>query len=280
MFPAPFQYFRPSSLSEAVDLLARHGEDAKVLAGGHSLIPAMKLKLAGPSALIDIGRVAELNYIREHGGHVCIGATTTHHAIESSALLRNSSPLLADVAAHIGDIQVRNRGTIGGSLAHADPAADYPAAILALDAEMDIAGPRGIRTVAARDFFVGLLQSAVGPGEILCEIRVPATPRSVAYVKTEQKASGFAVCGVAVVASAGAGVSVGITGVGATAYRASFVERALAGKPLLTETIAAAAAHAADGIEPLADIHASAEYRAHLASINTRRAIGAALGRK
>jgi carbon-monoxide dehydrogenase medium subunit len=279
MFPAPFQYFRPSTLSEAVDLLARHGEDAKILAGGHSLIPAMKLRLAGPSALIDIGRVAELNYIREHGGKVRIGAAATHHAIETSAVLKKRSPLLAEVAAQIGDIQVRNRGTIGGSLAHADPAADYPAAILALDAEIDLAGPAGIRTVAAKDFFLGLLQSAVAPGEILCEIRVPFTPRSVAYVKSEQKASGFALCGVAVVID-GAAVRIGVTGVGATAYRAAGVERALAGTPLSAQAVAAAARHAADGIDALADIHASSEYRAHLAAVNTRRAIAAALGRK
>ena len=283
MFPAPFEYVRPSTLAEAVALLAKHGDDAKVLAGGHSLIPAMKLRLAQPAVLIDIGRIQELSYIRERGGKVAIGPTTTHYAIESSPVLRKSSPLLADVARHLGDLQVRNKGTIGGSLVHADPAADYPAAILALDAEMDLCGPNGVRTVHARDFFVGLLESAAGPGEILCEIRVPVTAQSVAYVKTDQKASGFALCGVAVVVhrdAKGGAVSVGVTGVAPTPYRATGVERALAAKLLSDDAIAGAARHAAYGVDPLSDIHASAEYRAHLAVVNTRKALAAALSKK
>src|SRR5215510_1658480 len=156
MYPASFDYERPATVDEAVALLAKYGDDAKVLAGGHSLIPAMKLRLARPAVIVDIGRIASLSYIRESGGAIAIGATTTHRAIETSALLRDKSPLLAETASHIGDVQVRNMGTIGGSLAHADPAADYPAAILALEAEIDVAGPKGKRTIRAADFFVDL----------------------------------------------------------------------------------------------------------------------------
>lgn len=271
MYAANFDYVRAGSVDEAVALLKKHGDDAKVLAGGHSLIPAMKLRLARPALVVDIARIAGLSYIRESGGAIAIGATTTHYEIESSALLKQKSPLLAEVAAHIGDMQVRNKGTIGGSLVHADPAADYPAAILALDAEIDLVGPRGKRTVKAADFFVDLLQTATAADEILTEVRVPATAASVAYVKTEQKASGFALCGVAVVA-APAGARIGVTGIAAKAYRASAVETAL-GTQRTPSAIALAASHAADGVEPLGDIHASPEYRAHLAKVNTTRAL-------
>ena len=279
MYPANFDYKRPATVDEAIALLTKHGDDAKLLAGGHSLIPAMKLRLAQPKVVVDIGRIANLSYIRAAGGSIAIGAMTTHQEIETSTLLRDRSPLLAEVAAHIGDVQVRNKGTIGGSLAHADPAADYPAAILALDAEMDLAGPRGTRTVKASDFFVDLLQTAIAPDEILVEIRVPATAKTVAYVKTEQKASGFALAGVAVVIGAD-GVRVGVTGIAAKAYRATAVEQALAGQKTPTAAaIALAASHAADGVEPLGDIHASPEFRAHLAHVNTKRAIERALAR-
>ena len=237
----------------------------------------MKLRLAQPKVVVDIGRIANLSYIREAGASIAIGAMTTHQEIEASKLLRDRSPLLAETAAHIGDVQVRNKGTIGGSLAHADPAADYPAAILALDAEIDLAGPRGRRTVKAGAFFVDLLQTAIAPDEILVEIRVPATAKTVAYVKTEQKASGFALAGVAVVIGAD-GVRVGVTGVAAKAYRATAVEQALKGDRSAA-AIAIAASHAADGVEPLGDIHASPEFRAHLAQVNTRRAIEQALAR-
>jgi aerobic carbon-monoxide dehydrogenase medium subunit len=279
MYPANFDYKRPATVDEAIALLAKHGDAAKVLAGGHSLIPAMKLRLAQPTVVVDIGRIETLNYLREARGAIAIGAMTTHAEIESSALLRERSPLLAETATHIGDLQVRNKGTIGGSLAHADPAADYPAAILALDAEIDLAGPRGRRTVKAQAFFVDLLQTALEPNEILIEIRIPATGKSVAYVKTEQKASGFALAGAAAIVGAD-GIRVGITGVAAKAYRAAAVEQLLAGQRTPTpQAIALAASHAADGVEPLADIHASAEFRAHLAEVNTRKAIERALGR-
>lgn len=274
MISAAFDYFRPQSLNEALNLLAKHGEDAKVLAGGHSLIPAMKLRLAQPRTLIDLSRLGDLSYIRETGGEIAIGAMTTHYDIESSALLREKCPLLPEVAAQIGDVQVRNRGTIGGSLVHADPAADWPAAILALDAELEIAGPTGRRTVNATAFFVEMMQTAVQPNEILVEIRVPATAKSVAYVKFAQKASGFAIAGVAaVVDKTKKTVKVGITGVTPKPYRAKAVEQYLKGKELTAETIQKAATRAAKDVEALNDIHASAEFRAHLAVVNTRRAL-------
>src|ERR687887_2560421 len=173
MYPANFDYLRPSTLDDAVAMLVRHGDAAKILAGGHSLIPAMKLRLARPDVVIDIGRIAALSDIREADGHFIIGATTTHHDIAASKALTERCPLLPETASHIGDVQVRNKGTIGGSLAHADPAADYPAAILALDAEIDVVGPQGKRTIVADQFFVDLLQTALAPDEILTEVRVP-----------------------------------------------------------------------------------------------------------
>jgi carbon-monoxide dehydrogenase medium subunit len=272
MYPASFDYHRPSTIDEAIALLSRHGDDAKVLAGGHSLIPAMKLRLARPAVIIDIGRIADFSYVRDAGDQVAIGAMATHGDIESSAVLKRVCPLLPETAVHIGDVQVRNKGTIGGSLAHADPAADWPATMLALEAEIDVVGPRGRRTLRAGEFFVDLLQTALAPDEILVEIRVPKTSAAVAYVKTEQKASGFALAGVAAVVGPG-GVRVGITGVAAKAYRAVAVERALDGRPLAPESIALAAAHAADGVEALGDIHASPEFRMHLARVNTARAL-------
>jgi carbon-monoxide dehydrogenase medium subunit len=281
MYPANFDYHRPSTIDEAIALLARHGDAAKVLAGGHSLIPAMKLRLARPGVVIDIARITTLNYLREAAGAIAFGAMTTHREIVSSQLLKAKCPLLPETAEVIGDAQVRNKGTIGGSLAHADPAADYPAAILALEAEIEVAGPKGRRTIRAADFFVDLLQTALAPDEILVEIRVPATPRTVAYVKTEQKASGFALAGVAAVIGTDGTVRIGVTGVAAKAYRATASEQALAGQKSPTpEAIALAAAHAADGVEPLGDIHASATFRAHLAQVNTRRALERAVARR
>jgi len=280
MYAASFDYHRPSTVDEAIALLTKHGDDAKVLAGGHSLIPAMKLRLARPTVVIDIARIANLSDIRESGGRIAIGALTTHRAVETSALLKSKCPLLCETAAVIGDVQVRNKGTIGGSLVHADPAADYPAAILALDAEIEVAGPRGRRTIRAADFFVDLLQTSLAADEILTEVRVSATPRTVAYVKTEQKASGFALAGVAVVVGAD-GIRIGVTGVAPKAYRAAAAEQVLAGQSSPSaETIALAAARAADGVEPLNDIHASTEYRAHLARVNTGRALEKALARR
>jgi len=280
MIPAAFDYFRPSTLDEALGLLVKHGEDAKVLAGGHSLIPAMKLRLSQPKVVVDIGRIGDLRSIEERDGKIAIGALTTHFEIESSDLLLRSCPLLPEVARKIGDVQVRNKGTIGGSCVHADPAGDWPAAMLALDAEFEIAGPRGSRTVAANDFFVDMLTSAVEPGEILKSIRVPVTAKTVAYVKIAQKASGFALAGVAaVVDKAQKSVTVAVTGVAAKAYRAAGAESLLRGSELSAAKIATAAQEAANGVDPLSDIHASAEFRAHLARVQAKRALELAASR-
>ncbi|HEV2021479.1 MAG TPA: xanthine dehydrogenase family protein subunit M [Terriglobales bacterium] len=281
MIPAAFEYESPRTLDEALALLASR-TDAKLLAGGHSLLPAMKLRVAGPAALIDLGRIAGLSYIRNAGEKIAIGAMTTHAEIAASELLHAASPLLAETAAHIGDVQVRNRGTIGGSLAHADPAADYPAAILALDAEMVAMSERGERVIPVRKFFTGLLTTALRPNEILTEVRVPRTTAAgTAYKKFHHPASGFAVVGVAAVVKLRGGniesVAVGITGVGMHAYRAAAVESALRGKPLSAIAIANAAEKAAGKIEALSDTYASAEYRRHLAQVFTRRALEAAV---
>jgi carbon-monoxide dehydrogenase medium subunit len=280
MIPAAFDYVRPTTLDEALSLLSRHGDDAKVLAGGHSLIPAMKLRLSQPKVVVDIGRINDLHSIDESDGKIRIGALTSHYEIESSALLGRSCPLLPEVAGKIGDVQVRNKGTIGGSCVHADPAGDWPAAMLALDAEFEIAGPRGNRTVAAKDFFVDMLTSAVKPDEILKFIHVPATAKTVGYVKFAQKASGFAIAGVAAVLDKERkSVAVAVTGVAPKAYRATETESSLRGSELSAATIATAAQKAADGVDPLSDIHASAEFRAHLACVQAKRALELAASR-
>jgi len=274
MISAPFDYHRPSSLADALSLLARHGDDARVLAGGHSLVPAMKLRLAEPRVLVDLSRVAELRGISEKDGRIVIGAMTTHAELASSSVLAAKCPLFTEAAPQIGDIQVRNMGTIGGSLAHADPAADWPPVALALDAEMEVAGPSGSRMIPAAGFFTDIMQTALRPGEVLRAIRVRPTGPSVAYVKTEQKASGFALCGVAAVVDRAANrVSVAVTGIAATPFRASQVEAALEGGPLTAERIGEAARAAAAGAQLLSDMHGSADYRAHLAQVNVRRAI-------
>ena len=279
MIPADFDYHRPQSLEEALRILVTT-EDAKILAGGHSLVPAMKLRLARPSAVIDLGRVPELSQIRQDGTHLHIGAMATHHDIESSDLLKKKCPLLPEIAAVIGDVQVRNRGTIGGSIVHADPAADWPAAIVALDAEMEVLGADGTRTVSAHEFFVEMMQSAVQPHEILTGIRVRATGPAVAYVKFAQKASGFAIVGVAaIIDTEEQSVRIGVTGAATKAFRASAAEEALQGKALTSENIGAAIEKADAGVETLNDIHASAEYRAHLIRVNCRRAIELAASR-
>jgi aerobic carbon-monoxide dehydrogenase medium subunit len=280
MIPAAFDYVRASSVNEALDLLAKHGDDAKILAGGHSLIPAMKLRLSQPKIVIDISRIGDLRSISQQNGKIAIGALTTHYEIESSDLLKRACPVLPEVAGKIGDVQVRNRGTVGGSCVHADPAGDWPAAMLALDAEFEIAGPNGNRTVTAKDFFVDILTSAVGPGEILRFIHVPATANTVAYVKFAQKASGFAIAGVAaIVDKTKKEVAVAVTGVAAKAYRASGTESSLRGAEPTADSITAAAEKAADGVDPLSDIHASANFRAHLARVQAKRALWAAVTR-
>jgi carbon-monoxide dehydrogenase medium subunit len=283
MIPAAFDYQAPATLDEAVRLLANDPDGAKVLAGGHSLIPAMKLRLAQPQLLVDIARIKSLAYIREEGNRILIGATTTHYQLESSDLLKQICPLLPACAASIGDVQVRNKGTIGGSVAHSDPAGDWPAAVLALDAELVLVGPNGERTVKAADFFVDLLTTDLRPGEILREIRIdkPAGRFGQAYQKVSHPASGFAVVGVAVDLSLNDDGSCkaarnGVTGVGVKAYRAQAVEAELAGKTLDDNTLASAVAHVCDGIDPNSDLYASSDYRCHLAQVHTRRAILAA----
>src|SRR5229473_1540847 len=236
MIPAQFDYEAPATLNEAIALLAARSDEAKILAGGHSLIPAMKLRLAQPQLLIDIGRIKDLSYIREESGQIRIGAMTTHYEIESSERLKQICPLLPECAGSIGDVQVRNCGTIGGSLAHSDPAGDWPAAIIALRGELVAVGTNGERVIKADDFFVNLLTTALEPGEILREIRI-TTPQGrfgQAYQKVHHPASGFAVVGVAVSLNLGSDGScelagVGVTGLASKAYRARAVEIALAG---------------------------------------------------
>jgi carbon-monoxide dehydrogenase medium subunit len=285
MISTQFDYVRAQTLDEALTLLSQN-EDAKILAGGHSLIPAMKLRLAMPSLLIDIGRIADLSYIREEGEQVLIGAMTSHYQIESSELLKQVCPLLPECAGHIGDVQVRNKGTIGGSLAHSDPAGDWPAAVIALNAELVVAGQSGDRTISVNDFFVDLMTTAIEPGEILREIRInKAGGRSgQAYVKMHHPASGFAVVGVAASLTldengACQTASIGITGVSSKAYRAGAVESSLVGSAIDEPSTASAAGHATDGVEINGDLFASEDYRRHLAQVYTRRAIAMASGR-
>ena len=286
MIPTQFDYLTPATLDEAVSLLTQHADDAKILAGGHSLIPAMKLRLAMPQILIDIGRIKDLSYIREEGGQLRIGAMTTHYQIESSDQLRDTCPILPECAAQIGDAQVRNKGTIGGSLAHSDPAADWPAVAIALSAEIVAVSANGERVISADDFFVDMLTTKLEPGEILREIRIPVPQGRFgqAYLKMPQPASGFAVVGVAVHLARDAGgtceaASIGITGVASKAYRASGAEAALKGSTLDEQAIAAAAQTAADGVSINGDLYASESYRTHLAQVYTRRAIQAAASR-
>src|SRR5947207_5378654 len=282
MIPAQFDYARANSLEEALTLLAQD-EDAKILAGGHSLIPAMKLRLTQPPLLVDIGRIKDLSYVREENGQLRIGAATTHYQIESSDLLKKICPLLPDCASHIGDVQVRNKGTIGGSVAHSDPAGDWPAAVIALNAELVVASKHGERTIKADDFFVDLLTTALEPGEILREIRIskPHGRAGQAYVKMHHPASGFAVVGVAANLSLDGDsgcqlASVGITGVSSKAYRAAAVESGLTGRTLDDKTIAEAAARATEGIDVNGDLFASEDFRRHLAQVFTKRALSAA----
>ncbi|MBV8207773.1 MAG: xanthine dehydrogenase family protein subunit M [Acidobacteria bacterium] len=282
MIPANFDYQAPSSVEQAIALL-ESSHEAKLLAGGHSLLPAMKLRLAEPALLIDLGRIPGLSYVREAGAQVALGAMTTHAAIAESPLLASRSPLLSRAARQIGDVQVRNRGTIGGSIAHADPAADYPAALLALDAEIVARGRKGERTIPAREFFSGLFSTTLLSGELITEIRVPATTGAgTSYAKFHHPASGFAVVGVAAVVKMASGkiqsAAIGITGVADHAYRAGAAERALVNQP--ASAIAGACSRAAEGVDALGDHFASAEYRKHLAAVYCRRAVQEAMAAK
>ncbi len=271
MIPAAFEYRRAASVEHALDLLAEHGEDAKLLAGGHSLLPLMKLRLATPGVLIDIGRLSELSFVRDEGDRVTIGALTRHRDVEISEVLQAHVPLIAHVAGQIGDPQVRHRGTIGGSLAHGDPASDLPAACLALGASFRAVGPDGERQIAATDFFLGFLETALGPNEVLTDISVSKTDGAGwSFQKFNRRAQDWAIVGVATVA--GTYTRVGLINMGPVPLRATGVEEALAAGASAAE----AASRAADGLDPPADINASPEYRGHLARVLVRRALEAA----
>jgi carbon-monoxide dehydrogenase medium subunit len=287
MYPAGFSYQRATSVQDAIALLAKE-PDAKLLAGGQSLLSLMKLRLATPSALLDLGGIKELRGIRRDGDAIAIGAMTTHREIEFSKELKAACPLLPEAAAQIGDPLVRNRGTIGGSVAHADPAADFPAVLLALGATIQVEGPNGSRTIAADDFFVGLFMTALQPDELLTGIRVPApaaqpSGTGMAYEKFPHPASRYAIVGAAAVVNVTGGVCrtarVALTGAGAHAMRLPTLEAALVGKPLDEQTLAAACASVIAPDDLLSDQFASSEYRAHLASVLARRALTRAAAR-
>ena len=286
MFPANFGYIAARSVEEATELLTKYGEEAKLLAGGHSLIPAMKLRLASPRYLINLGRVPGLSGIKLDGESLAIGALTLHADVASSELVRQRLPGLADAAAVIGDVQVRNRGTIGGSVAHADPAADFPVILTALNASFVLQGPSGSRTVAVEDFFLDFYTTALASNEVLTEIRVPLPPSGsgTAYAKLPHPASGYVVVSAGVLVmrdSSGrlASARVAIGGLGSGPRRGAATEAALQGQPLTPEVIAAAAAKAAEGTDPESDLYASAGYKRHMAAVFTRQAIEAAVKR-
>jgi aerobic carbon-monoxide dehydrogenase medium subunit len=286
MFPASFGYVAAHSVAEALQLLTQHGEDAKLLAGGHSLIPAMKLRLASPRTLIDLGTIPGLRGVRIDGDSLAIGALTVHADVASSDLVRQRLPGLAEAASVIGDVQVRNRGTIGGSVAHADPAADLPVILTALTASFVLQSMSGSRTVAADDFFTDFYTTAMTAHEVLTEIRVPlpAAGSGNAYVKLPHPASGYVVVSAGVLITRQASglctvARVALGGLGSGPIRARETESGLQGKSLTPEVIAAAAAKAAENADPAEDTYASAEYKRHVATVYTRRAIEAAAAR-
>jgi carbon-monoxide dehydrogenase medium subunit len=283
VIPAAFDYVAPTTVDDAVRALSEAGEDAKVIAGGQSLLPVLRMRLAAPTKLVDLGKVAELRGVREDGGHLVIGAMTTHYDVQRDALIAEHAPLLALTANAVADPQVRHRGTFGGSIAHADPAGDLPAPVLALDAEMVVRGMDGTRTVPAAEFFTDFFTTALRPGEILVEIRVPKTTGwSAHYEKFNRVAQAWSIVAVAAAVRVDGGAiaeaRVGLTNMGATPVRATSVEQALVGKPATAETIRDAAAHAAEGTSPPTDGNADAEYRQHLARVLTSRAVSAAVG--
>lgn len=283
MYPASFEYHAATSVADALALLAKYGDEAKLLAGGHSLIPVMKLRFAAPAHLVDIARIPGLSAITDAGSAVHVGATARHADVVASAVVRAKAPLLAEVASHIGDPLIRNMGTIGGSLAHADPAADLPAAMLALGATLVATGSGGTRSIAADDFFTDVFATALRPDEILTEIRIPAqgTGSGGAYEKNPDPASGYAIVGIAVQLRVAGGsfaaARVGMTGLGPRALRLAGVEGALTGQPATAATLDAAAARAADGLVFVDDAKGSAAYKANLARVHARRALGRAL---
>ena len=272
MIPAAFDYVRAGSADEAIALLGEHGDEAKLLAGGHSLLPMMKLRLAVPSVLVDIGRVSDLSYINDGGDHIAVGALTRHRALETSELLAAECPLLGHVAGEVGDPQVRHRGTIGGSLAHSDPASDLPAAVLALGGTLVAQGPNGSREISAGDFFTGYFESALADDEMLTEIRVPKAPGAGwNYQKFNRRAQDWAIVGAAAVQVNG-GTNVALVNMGSVPLRADAVEAALASGA----SAADAAEQAAEGTDAPTDLNATPDYRNHLARVLTRRALEAA----
>jgi carbon-monoxide dehydrogenase medium subunit len=286
MRPGEFAYHRPATVDEAVALLAGPGE-SRPLAGGHSLLPIMKLRLVSPEALVDLGRIPGLDAIEPDGGGVRIGAMATHAAVAGSAAVLSACPVLGEAASQIGDRQVRNRGTIGGSVAHADPGADYPTVLTALGATIVVTGPGGEREVAADDFFLGVFSTALGAGEIVTAVRVPGTPAGTgaAYAKKKHPASGYAVAGAAAVVTLAGGSCTSarlvIGGVTGTPTRATASEALLTGSSASAETIAEAGRAVAESLtgEPLGDTYASGEYRVHLATVLARRALTSAVER-
>jgi carbon-monoxide dehydrogenase medium subunit len=283
VIPSAFDYTRAVSVDDALAKLRAANGDAKLIAGGHSLIPVMKLRLSQPAALIDIGRIPELSGIRSKDGRIEIGAGTVHHLVATSDVIKRECPMLAEAAASIGDAQVRNCGTLGGSLAHADPSADYPAAIVALDADIHLKGPNGVRIVKARDFFRGLFTVDLAPDEIIVAVQFSPV-KSAAYAKLYQRASHFAIVGVAAALEVSGGTikaaRIGVTGAASHATRLSEVETALAGKPASAASIDAASRNAGAALEDInSDIHASSEYRRAMIPVFTQRALTAALAR-
>lgn len=266
MIPAAFDYKLADSVDEAIEFLVEYGDDAKLLAGGHSLLPMMKFRLATPTVLVDVGRLAELDYIDEGDGFLAIGAMTRHTTLEHSDLVKAEVPLLAHVASLVGDPAVRHRGTLGGTLAHSDPASDLPAAVLALGSKILAHGPKGSREIAATDFFTGYFESVLEPDEMICEIRVPTGSGGWNYQKFNRRAQDWAIVGVCV-ANGGKGIS--LVNMGSTPLRAAATEAALAEGA----TAADASVMAADGTSPPEDNNGDAEYRTHLAKVLTRRAL-------
>ncbi|HEY5183929.1 MAG TPA: xanthine dehydrogenase family protein subunit M [Actinomycetes bacterium] len=284
MIPAGFDYVRPSSVEDAVAALAGGGEDAKVLGGGQSFLPLLRLRMAYPSLLVDVGRIGQMRGIRDDGDALVIGAMTTHHQVLTDPLVREHAGLLAAATATVADPAVRHRGTFGGSLAHADPAGDLPAVALAYGVQLVVAGPGGRRTIDAADFFVDYLQSSMAHDEVLVEVRVPKLGAGWGfhYEKFQRTAQAWALVGVAALVKRSNGTieeaRVGLTNMGSTPVRAAAAEAALAGANATAEAVAAAAARAAEGTNPSSDLHAAADYREHLARVLTRRAVGAAAG--
>jgi aerobic carbon-monoxide dehydrogenase medium subunit len=272
VIPMAFDYDRPTSVADAVRLLGTHGGGAKILAGGHSLLPMMKLRLAAPERLIDISRIPGLDGITEDGGQLVVGALTTHRDVASSDVVQRTCPALAETAAGIGDMQVRNRGTIGGSLVHADPHGDLPALLVALGGEVVAEGPNGERVIPADELYVDYLTTSVSPDELVTQVRVPKV-RQAAYVKFNRRSQDWAIVGAAV-ALTGSAARIALTGVGSTPLRANAAEAAWSGS-----NAQEAAAQAAEGLDPPSDVSASGEYRKHLARVLTRRALETALAR-